>query len=689
MVAVLELSLCDGLTVRRASGEQVDLPSRKSGLLLAFLAMQPGGRATREQAIARLWSDRGEAQARASMRQELLALRRFFSAFEPAPLRVEGEQLELDLEAAAVDAVTFERLCLSTETCDLERAVVMCKGEFLAGVPVRDPAGEEWLRAERGRLHSLFAGALERLLGNYLDDARLGAAKDTARRLIAVDPLRETGHRALIGLLAATEGRAQALRHFETARDLFRRELDVELEPATARLVQRIRASDSTDDVADLLAAVSPGENGARRLVASAAETPAIAILPFDLPQDDDNLRIFGDGLIDGITSALSRVRSLFVIARASTQKYRGTIQDLPQIGAELGVRYLLMGNLQAAGGRIRLRAQLAEASSGTMLWSDTWDGVLEDAFDLQDRMTERIVGAIAPSVRMAEIERARRKRPESLAAYDYVMRALPHIWAMSREDNAEALRLAGEAIRLDPGYAVAHAHASWCHFWAFANDWTASAEHSKAEAFRLIHAALRLDANDPAVLSIAALCATAIAGDLSSAKAYVDKALALDPNYAWGWNRAGYIAIYRDRIDEALACFERAARLSPFDPLTFNRQVGAALAHYCAGRYDEAVRQAELSRLERPGLPWAYRVLAAAQAELGRLESARMAAAVLLQNCPSLTVERVMKSMPFERADIRDRFAAAIAAAGIPRLTAGSAPAVPVPHEESIARQR
>src|SRR5690606_9471359 len=133
-------------------------------------------------------------------------------------------------------------------------------------------------------------------------------------------------------------------------------------------------------------------------------ETPAIAILPFDLPQDDDNLRIFGDGLIDGITSALSRVRSLFVIARASTQKYRGTIQDLPQIGAELGVRYLLMGNLQAAGGRIRLRAQLAEASSGTMLWSDTWDGVLEDAFDLQDRMTERIVGAIAPSVRMAEI---------------------------------------------------------------------------------------------------------------------------------------------------------------------------------------------------------------------------------------------------------------------------------------------
>lgn len=669
MEAVLDISLCSGIIARRPDGERLALPSRKSGLLLAFLAMQPGGRATREQVIARLWSDRGEAQARASMRQELLALRKRLAGLMPSPLRIEGEELALDLEATQVDAVTFERLCRTGSVDDLKRAVALCQGEFLSGFLVRDPGGEEWLRAERRRLRDLLVGALQKLLAHHLGAGDVPEATTIAKRLIETDPLREDGHRALIALHAAAGERALALGHYEDCRALFRRELDVDLDPATVRLAQRLRETgvDAEPLLRDVAAglAVQVGRDG-NALPAIPSGAPAIAVLPFSTPGETGH-EFCGDGLVDGITGALSRVRPFFVISRASVEQYRNRPLDLARIGAELGVRYVVTGSMQSAGERIRLRVQLVETSSSGVIWSDHHDTALEDVFDVQDRITERIVGAIAPSVRMAEIERARRKRPENLAAYDYVMRALPQIWAMSREANDEALRMSLEAIRLDENYALAHAYASWCHFWGFANGWSDRPEHARAEAFRLIHRGLQLDSNDPNVLSIAALNATAIAHDLDAAAAYVEKALALDPNFTWGWNRSGYIEVYRDNIDTALAHFDRAALLSPFDPLTFNRLVGTGLAHYAAGRYEEAVALTEQASRERPGLPWAYRVLAAAQVELGNFDAARAAVATLVDGVPSLTVERIMSSMPFRRGDIRDRFASALSVAGVP----------------------
>jgi TolB-like protein len=602
---------------------------------MAFLAMQPEGRATREQGL------------------------------EQCPLNVDGEELALDIEALQVDAVTFERLCRSNAPEDLKRAVTIFQGEFLGGVPVRDPGGEEWLRAERARLQGLMIGALRKLLAHHIEAGAIESATDVALRLVVCDPLRENAHRALIALYAASGHRAKALSHYESCKALFRRELDVELDSATIRLVQRVR--DSEDEPAALLRAIAAdiGDTPPRQ-AATALEEPAIAVLPFAV-SGDAGIEICGDGCVDGITGALSRVRSLFVISRASMEKYRNQPIDLPRIGSELGVRYIVMGSMQQSGERIRLRTQLVETASSGIIWSDHYDATHADIFDLQDRITERIVGAIAPSVRIAEIERARRKRPENLAAYDYALRALAQIWMLSRQANDEAMRLAHEAIRLDPNYATAYAYASWCCFWCFANNWTDSPDRARTEAFRLIQRALQLDGNDPNVLTIAALNATAIAHDLDAAAAYVEKALKLDPNFTWGWNRSGYIEIYRDNIDTALAHFERAAMLSPFDPLTFNRLVGAALAHHAAGRYEEAVRLAEQARRERPGLPWAYRVLAAANVELGRIEDARAAVATLTADVPSQTVERVMSSMPFRRSDIRERFAAALRIAGMP----------------------
>ena len=665
MNQILVITLLGGFAAHLADGAAISLRSRKGELLIAFLAMQPGYSATREQVVGVLWSDRSEPQQRASLRQELTALRKNLHQFLTCPIVADGERLSLNASSVRVDAVEFVRLSASG---DAEAAVASYRGEFLAGAVVRDPAGEDWLRAQRQQMRDRLTAALHLLVGERLAKGALPGARDAALRLADEDPFLEDAHRAAMALLAATGRRAQALKHFDSYDRLIRSELQIAPGTAIEQMVADIRSftgEANPEQVKRLLevVAVDFGFSPSRRARA-VDDHPAAAVLPFAGSADTET---FADGLVDGITDALSRIRSLFVIARSSMERYRHEPADTARIGRELGVRYLVQGSVQQIGERIRVRAVLIEAESNGMLWSDHHDGTLADAFDLQDRIVERIVGAIAPSVRMAEIERARRKRPDSLAAYDYVMRALPQLWTMTRDANAEALRLTCEAIRIDPNYAVAHAYAAWCHFWGFSNNWSDSMAASRAQAHRLVERALRLDESDPAVLSIAALAATALEHDLEAASHYIGKALQLDPNYAWGWNRNGYISVYRDRLEEGLECFERAARLSPFDPLSFNRHVGMALAHYCAGRYDEAARLAERGRLERPGLPWAYRVLAAANAERGDLDSARAAVGVLLRDVPTLTVAQVMDSMPFKRRDIYEQFSRNLASAGMP----------------------
>ncbi|MCI0430820.1 MAG: tetratricopeptide repeat protein [Rhodospirillales bacterium] len=409
---------------------------------------------------------------------------------------------------------------------------------------------------------------------------------------------------------------------------------------------------------------------------------PAIAMLPFDNLSGDPGQDYFADGIVEEITAALARARSFFVIARSSTLRYRGRSVEPPQVGRELGVCYLLQGSVRISGDRVRIAAQLIEAATAACIWVDRYEGRREDVFDLEDRITERIVGALEPTIRSAEIERARRKRPDSLEAYDYVMRALPHMLALTPEASAEALRLTLEAVRLDPDYARANALAAWCHAWQVVNGWAPSPQESRAEGMRLARAAIRLDADDPGVLTKVGATEMLLAGDLESASAHIARALALDPNSAWAWIRSGYLHAYRGEPETALAHFERAAQLSPFDPLNFNRYAGVALAHLVAARYEEAIAWAEKARVERPGLPFAYRILATAHVQLGQQEQAREAAQVLLARCPRQSLAEMMAVTPFRDGNVRRRFEDGLRQAGIPDVvstTAADRPAIAV----------
>jgi adenylate cyclase len=394
-------------------------------------------------------------------------------------------------------------------------------------------------------------------------------------------------------------------------------------------------------------------------------EKPSIAVLPFQDMSGDLEQCYFTDGVVEEITSALSRVRSFFVIARNSAFTYKGRSVDVKQVSRELGVRYVLEGSFRRDRRRVRITAQLIDATTGNHIWSDRYDGGIEDIFDLQDRITESVVGAIQPSILLAEIERIKRKRPESLDAYDHVLRAFPHVWALDEAANATALDHLSRAIEIERDYPLALALAAWCQARKITYNWTSALDETKAEGLRLARLAGGMQNDDPLVLTM--LCAAhSVIGDLDVASALIEKALALDPNSAMAWNRSGWLNTYLIRPEIAIEHFRRAIRLSPFDPMNFNCILGIGNAHFAAGRYEEALSWWRKGMLERPDLTWPLRPMAASLGLLGRISEAREAVRQLRQGYPDITISKIMAIVP-HRGDYARRYAEGLRKAGLP----------------------
>ena len=370
-------------------------------------------------------------------------------------------------------------------------------------------------------------------------------------------------------------------------------------------------------------------------------------VLPFTNLSEDPDQTFLAEGIVDEVTSGLSRFRSLFVIARSSTLAYKERAADVKRVSRELGVRYVLEGTMRRAGDRVRITAQLIDGQSGSYIWSDHYDGEITDLFDLQDRITESIIGALQPTIRSSEIERARRKRPGNLHAYDYVMRALPSIWAVERATNEEALGLLEQAMALDPSYALPKALAAWCHGQRVPFLWTNHPEEERSAALRLAKEAARLDSDDPLVLTILA-SAHAVGREFTEAVPLIDRAVQLDPNSAWAWHHSGWIRNFLNQPDLAIEHFQRSIRISPLDPYNFDAAIGIGIAHFHAERFAEAASWVRQGIAEKPSATWAWRIVAAAYANLGRLDEAREALTRLVQAHPGITIAAIKQaSMP------------------------------------------
>jgi len=376
-------------------------------------------------------------------------------------------------------------------------------------------------------------------------------------------------------------------------------------------------------------------------------DKPSIAVLPFQNMSDDPSQDYFVDGMVEDITTGLSRIRWLFVIARNSSFVYKRKAVDVRQVGRELGVRYLLEGGVRKAGARLRITAQLIEAETGAHLWADKFDGALEDVFDLQDRITAAIVGIIEPNLRRAEIDRAQRKRPESLDAYDLCLRALPHISHMASgmpEDAAIGMGLLEEALTLDPNYAAAHGYLAWALEVRFFRGGFNEAD--AAASVRHARAAVTYGGDDATALAIATISLLHLAHDFEAASGAIARALALNGSCALAFYFGAHIHAFRGDAALAEEYALRALRLSPFDPAAVEGHLAQACVRIRDGRFDEAAVHMARAVQANPRFSTLYFGHAAALALAGRIEQAKAVAKRLLELEPTFRLglwERVL----------------------------------------------
>lgn len=399
------------------------------------------------------------------------------------------------------------------------------------------------------------------------------------------------------------------------------------------------------------------------------SDRPSIAVLPFQNMSGDVEQEYFADGMAEDIITALSRFKAAFVIARNSSFTYKARAVDVKQVGRELGVRYVLEGSVRKVANRVRITGQLVDAATGAHIWADRFDGELGDIFDLQDQVTESVVGAIAPAVEKAEIERAKRKPTASLDAYTLYLRGLARLHQFgNRQANVEALRLFNRAIELDPEFAAAYGRAAFCYLIARINGWIPDTSSAIVDVKKLTQRAVELGKDDAIALSAGGNALAFVVGDLGVGAGLVDRALALNSNLAEAWNFGGWVKLWLGEPEAAIERFARAIRLSPLDPWLMAMRAGTAYGHFFSDRYEEAASWAAMALQCSPDYRPGLRITAASNAMAGRPEQAQKAVVRLRELSPMLRLSNLKDAIgPYRRAEDVARYEEGLRQAGLP----------------------
>jgi TolB-like protein len=381
-------------------------------------------------------------------------------------------------------------------------------------------------------------------------------------------------------------------------------------------------------------------------------DKPSIAVLPFANMSGDPEQEYFADGMVEEIITALSRIRWLFVIARNSSFTYKGQAVDVKQVGRELGVRYVLEGSVRKAGGLVRIAAQLIDASNGAHLWADRFDGLLEDVFELQDKIAFGVAGVIEPALQAAETVRSAARPTDDLTAYDLYLRAVAIFFPITKERVVKALGLFEQAIAIDPGYGPALSWAAMCHLRLITEGWAEVRETARREAGDLARQALQVGENDPRILANAAVVLAVLGEHIGAMIGLVDRALALNPSFARGWNLSGLLRVWAGQPDLAIEHVETALRLSPRERIGVPLSV-MGQAYFFKRQFEEAASKLVLAIQEHPETPTQYRFLAACYAHMGRLDAARE----LVKRLRAVASVVVPDDLPYRNPEDRELF--------------------------------
>ena len=392
-------------------------------------------------------------------------------------------------------------------------------------------------------------------------------------------------------------------------------------------------------------------------------DRPSIAVLPFQNMSGDPEQEYFADGTVEDIITALSRFKSLFVIARNSSFTYKGKAVDIKQVGRELGVRYVLEGSVRKAGNRVRITGQLIEAATGRHLWADKFDGALEDVFGLQDQITASVVGVLAPTLEQAEIERARQKPTDRLDSYDFYLRGMA---LANQSRHPEARELFKKAFQQDPDYAAAYAMYAWTLVRQQAIGGLPLTAEMRADAIRFANVASKLANDDAFALARSGHVLTYLAHEYDRGASLVEQAVALNPNLAIAWFSRGWVSLMCEEAERAIESFDRMIRLSPLDSLRIGAWTGSSFASFHLGRYEEG-RASAMKSIQFVTDAHTLGAFIANSVGAGQIAEAREAVARLQKLEPDFRASHVHEAFPIRSADERDRIASALRKAGLP----------------------
>lgn len=635
-MAACSLTVLGGFGLRSADGRDLALSTRKDRLLLAYLAMNAGRPLPRDRLAGLLWGDRGETQARDSLRQSLAAIRQAFRQSALDPVRSERETVTFDLTGIAIDAIAFERL--ASEAQSREEAIALYCGALLDGVDGMTSEFEAWLGPERERLDSVATHLVEQIAKSGPSDT----ATCLARQLLARDPLREPVYRALMRLHVARGDRTAALKLYETCRATLKKELNATPDLQTESLYR------------DILTGRSASSARAEE-TAPAPDRPSLAVLPFSNLSRDPDLDYLCEGLAEDIITGLGRFRLLFVIDRHSSSTIAKQETDTAEIGRRLGVAHLVQGSLQRQGDRVRITVRLLDAATRTQLWGEAYDHLLSDLVNLPDQITRALIATLHARVESALVDRSRRK--PRLAAYECLLRGLKHLRGYGPDDNKRAVELFQQAIDLDPDYALARAYRAFAD--VVMHGYSDALDEVLDRALALAKSAVDIDDDDGRCHFLLGVIQR-YRGDIDNAEKSYRRALALNPNDANTIVTYARLLVYRGHLDEGLELVRQAMRLNPYHPEWYWLNLGAVL--YEAGKYEDAAEA--FGRIASPGY-WVFCRLAGCYAELGRMTEAKNAAASALRLRPDFKVAALR--LRECRSDMAERIRESLRKAGLP----------------------
>ena len=630
-----------GWALQSGDGGDLTLSTRKDRLLLTYLALNADRPLGRSRLAGLLWGDRGEVQARDSLRQSLAAIRQAFRRVALDPINSEREAVSFDPTGIAIDAVAFERL--AAQRASGAEAASLYRGALLDGFDGLTPEFDSWVGPERERLAAVAVRLLEEISGSAESSE---AASRLARQLLARDPLCEPAYRALMRLHAAKGERSAALKIYATCRDLLKQELDANPDAQTEALYQDLFAD-------------RPGARPAVQEITPSRDRPSLAVLPFINLSADPEQEYFSDGITEDIITELARFRSLSVVARNSSFAFKGKAVKVQEVAKELGVGYVVEGSVRKVGPRIRITAQLVDAGDGRHIWAERYDRPADDVFAIQDDVVRTVAATLAGRVEAAGAEGLRRRPTASLSAYECVLRgnALP---VGDPVHDAAAHRLFEQAVALDPDYARAHAQLAMSHAWRWLQRMNGPTEELD-RAFALATRAISLD-NQEVVCHMALSFVQLCRRRFEEAEFHARKAVALNPSRPNALVLLADVLTFTGRADDAVPLVADAMRLDPHHPAWYWQELG--MAHFAARRYAEAIAAIR----HQPTLQYTEHVyLAVCYAQLGEEDAMRAAAAEVLRLRPDFSAAAFSNREYFKHAADREHLASSLRKAGLP----------------------